>query len=84
MQKGQNPRKSPSVQRSANFHLWKKLIPTKVSSLSWTMPTGVAVYASMEMEGFGLPLHRLLPSSPTAWSVIMGLRLIFGIFRSEP
>ena len=47
------------------------------------MPTGVAVYASMEMEGFGLPLRHLLPSSLTVWSVIMGLRLIFGIFRSE-
>ena len=35
------------------------------------MPTGVAVYASMEMEGFGLPLRPPLPSSPTVWSVIM-------------
>ena len=45
--------------------LEKALIPIKVSSLLWTMPTGVAVYESMEMEGFGLPLRPPLPSSPT-------------------
>ena len=37
-----------------------------------------------EMGGFGLPLRPPLPSSPTVWSAIMGLQLIFGIFRSEP